>query len=160
MRAHGLAGRSGSCSVAARTSSTASAPREHARGARSELPTALVAFNDDIAAAAMSVLAQQGIDVPGEMSIVGFDDSALARSPGIDLTSVQQLPREMARLAVERIVARTEGADVAAREIVLEPELRVRTTTGPAAGPAMTGPQDPIRGRGTGTPLGCGGRRR
>ena len=100
----------------------------------SELPSALVAFNDDIAAAAMSVLAHEGIDVPGEMSIIGFDDSALARSPGIDLTSVQQLPLEMARLAVERIVARTKGADVANREMVLEPELVVRTTTGPAAG--------------------------
>jgi len=98
----------------------------------SELPSAFVAFNDDIAAAAMSVLAQEGIDVPGEISIIGFDDSALARSPSIDLTSVQQLPLEMARLAMERIVARAEGADVADREIVLEPDLRVRTSTGPA----------------------------
>ena len=99
-----------------------------------DLPTALVAFNDDIAAAAMSVLAQQGISVPRDISIIGFDDSALARSPGADLTSVQQLPREMARLAVERVVARTEGAGVAEREIILEPELCVRATTGPARG--------------------------
>ncbi|MCF4123092.1 LacI family transcriptional regulator [Antribacter sp. KLBMP9083] len=107
------------------------------RGARallqagSELPTAVVAFNDDIAAAAMSVLAQQGIDVPRDISVIGFDDSVLAQSPGIDLTSIRQVPREMARLAVERIVARTDGADVADREIVLEPGLRVRTSTGP-----------------------------
>ena len=95
------------------------------------LPTALVAFNDDIAAAAMSVLAQHGIDVPGDVSIIGFDDSALARSPEIDLTSVQQIPREMARLAIERIVARSEGSELPSREIVLEPELRVRSSTGP-----------------------------
>jgi DNA-binding LacI/PurR family transcriptional regulator len=97
-----------------------------------DLPTALVTFNDDIAAAAMSVLAQHGIDIPGDLSIIGFDDSALARSPEIDLTSVQQIPREMARLAVERIIARSEGNDVPGREIVLEPELRVRSSTGPA----------------------------
>lgn len=97
----------------------------------SELPTGIVAFNDDIAAAAMSVLAQQGIDVPGDLSIIGFDDSVLAHSPGIDLTSVQQMPHEMARLAVERIVARTTGVAIPDRELVLEPELRVRSTTGP-----------------------------
>jgi DNA-binding LacI/PurR family transcriptional regulator len=105
------------------------------RGARAlledgPLPTALVAFNDDIAAAAMSVLAQQGIHAPDDISIVGFDDSALARSPEISLTSVQQLPQEVARLAVDRIVARTAGAEVSDREVVLEPELRLRTSTG------------------------------
>jgi DNA-binding LacI/PurR family transcriptional regulator len=97
------------------------------------LPSALVAFNDDVAAAALSVLAQQGVDVPGDVSITGFDDGPLARSPGVDLTSVQQLPREMARLAVERIVARTAGGEVAGRELVLEPTLRIRSSTGPAA---------------------------
>lgn len=98
----------------------------------SELPTAIVAFNDDIAAAAMSVLGQQGIDVPGDVSIIGFDDSVLARGPGIDLTSIQQIPHEMARLAVDRIIARTSGDVVPDRELVLEPELKVRSTTGPA----------------------------
>jgi DNA-binding LacI/PurR family transcriptional regulator len=97
------------------------------------LPSALVAFNDDVAAAALSVLVQQGVDVPGDVSITGFDDGPLARSPGIDLTSVQQLPREMARLAVERIVARTAGGEVASRELVLQPTLRIRSSTGPAA---------------------------
>jgi DNA-binding LacI/PurR family transcriptional regulator len=98
-----------------------------------DLPTALIAFNDDIAAAAMSVLAQEGIRVPGDVSIIGFDDSALARSPGIDLTSIQQIPQAMARLAVERVVARSSGVPVDGREIVLEPELVVRATTGPVA---------------------------
>ncbi|MEV0287970.1 LacI family DNA-binding transcriptional regulator [Kribbella sp. NPDC050820] len=101
---------------------------------KAELPTAIVAFNDDIAAAAMSVLGQQGIDVPGDISIIGFDDSVLAHGPGIDLTSVQQLPREMARLAVDRVIARTAGDAVPDRELVLEPELIIRSTTGPATG--------------------------
>ncbi len=99
---------------------------------KSRLPTALVAFNDDIAAAAMTVLTQQGISVPGDVSIIGFDDSALSRSPGIDLTSVQQIPHEMARLAVDRVATRCAGSEVPDREIVLEPQLRVRNTTGPA----------------------------
>jgi DNA-binding LacI/PurR family transcriptional regulator len=99
-----------------------------------ELPTAVVAFNDDIAAAAMSVFGQQGIDVPGEVSIIGFDDSVLAHGPVIDLTSVQQIPHEMARLAVDRVIARTADDAVPDRELVLEPELIVRSSTGPAPG--------------------------
>ena len=97
------------------------------------LPTAIIAFNDDLGAAAMSVLAQQGIDVPRDISVIGFDDSELARSPFIELTSIQQLPQEMARLAVARVIARTDGSDVVDREIVLEPSLIVRHTTAPAA---------------------------
>jgi DNA-binding LacI/PurR family transcriptional regulator len=96
------------------------------------LPTAIVAFNDDLAAAAMSVLGQQGIDVPGDVSVIGFDDSALAHTPFTELTSVQQLPWEMARLAVDRMVARTTGSPVPDREMVLEPSLVVRRTTGSA----------------------------
>lgn len=96
-----------------------------------ELPTALIAFNDDIAAAAMSVLAQEGISAPGDISIIGFDDSALAHSVGLELTSVKQVPQEMSRLAVDRIIARSEGTPVENREIVLEPDLVVRASTGP-----------------------------
>jgi DNA-binding LacI/PurR family transcriptional regulator len=108
------------------------------RGAREllahdvDLPTALIAFNDDIAAAAMSVLAQEGISVPGDISIIGFDDSVLARSPALQLTSIRQEPQEMSRLAVDRIIARSNRAPVENREILLEPDLVVRETTGSA----------------------------
>ena len=98
-----------------------------------ELPTALIAFNDDIAVAAINVLTQQGIDVPGDISVVGFDDSALASGHGFDLTSVQQTPREMAQRAVARLVERSNGAEVKEREIVFDPELIVRSTSGPTA---------------------------
>lgn len=108
------------------------------RGARrlledaGRLPTAVVTFNDDLAAAAMSVFAHEGYDVPGDISVIGFDDSALARSPELDVTSVQQLPVEIARHAVDRVIARTDGSEVTQREILLEPQLRVRSSTGPA----------------------------
>lgn len=94
-----------------------------------DLPTALVAYNDDTAVAAMGLLAQQGIEVPREVSITGWDDSEAARLSPVGLTSVAQNPAEMARLAVERIVARIEGRKVEGQEIVLEPELRVRSST-------------------------------
>lgn len=93
------------------------------------LPTALVAYNDDTATAAMGLLAQSGIEVPTRVSVVGWDDSEAAALSPIGLTSIAQQPDELARLAVERIVARIEGRRVEDRELVLEPELRVRSST-------------------------------
>lgn len=97
--------------------------------ASGELPTALVAYNDDTAVAAMGLLAQQGVDVPNHLSVIGWDDNEAAALSAVPLTSVAQRPDEMARLAVERMVARIEGRKVGNREIVLEPQLRLRSST-------------------------------
>ena len=94
-----------------------------------DLPTAIVAYNDDTAVAAMGLLAQEGIDVPGRLSIVGWDDSVAAALSPVGLSSVAQAPAEMSRLAVERIVARIKGRRVEGHQIVLEPQLIVRSST-------------------------------
>ena len=60
--------------------------------AEGDLPTALIAYNDDTAVAAMGLLAQHGIDVPGRMSIIGWDDSEAAALSPVGLTSVAQHP--------------------------------------------------------------------
>jgi DNA-binding LacI/PurR family transcriptional regulator len=93
------------------------------------LPTALVAFNDDLAVAAMGLLAQQQVDVPRRLSVVGWDDSEVASLSPVALTSVAQQPGELARLAVERIVARVEQRGLHDHEVVLEPSLEVRSST-------------------------------
>lgn len=94
-----------------------------------DLPSAIIAFNDDSAVAAMGLLAQQGIQVPRQLSMIGWDDSEAAALSPVALTSVAQDPATMARLAVERMVARMENRQVPDREIVLEPELRLRSST-------------------------------
>lgn len=94
-----------------------------------DLPTAVVAYNDDTAVAVMGLLAQQDIHVPSQLSVVGWDDGEAAALSPVGLTTVAQDPMEMARLAVERMVARIEGRRVNGHEIVLEPELRVRAST-------------------------------
>ena len=94
-----------------------------------DLPTALLAYNDDTAVAAMGLLAQQGIEVPGRLSVVGWDDGEVAALSPVGLTTVAQDPVEMARLAVERMVARIDGRRVEGHEIVLAPELKVRGST-------------------------------
>ncbi len=94
-----------------------------------QLPTAIVAYNDDVAIAAMGVLAHEGIRVPEEMSMVGFDDSRAASAPSVNLTSVVQDTGALAMAAVTRAVARIEGHRVAGTDIVLQPDLRVRMST-------------------------------
>jgi DNA-binding LacI/PurR family transcriptional regulator len=96
-----------------------------------ELPTALIAYNDDTATAVMGVLAQQGIAVPADVSVIGWDDSEAAALSLVGLTSVVQQPAELARLAVDRIVDRLNRRRVQDREIVLQPDLRVRDSTAP-----------------------------
>ena len=94
-----------------------------------ELPSGIVAYNDDSAVGAMGLLAQRGIEVPQDISIVGFDDSEAAQLSPIGLTSVAQEPNVLARLAVERMIDRIERRRLDRRDIVLEPELRVRAST-------------------------------
>jgi DNA-binding LacI/PurR family transcriptional regulator len=94
-----------------------------------DLPTALITYNDDTALAAMGVFAQQGIVVPVDISVIGWDDSQLAGLSLVGLTSVIQEPAELARLAMERVVQRISQRRVAEREIILEPGLQVRAST-------------------------------
>jgi DNA-binding LacI/PurR family transcriptional regulator len=100
--------------------------------ASEDLPTALIAYNDDTAVAAMGLFAREGIAVPGRLSVIGWDDSEAAALSPVSLTSVAQRTEEMARLAVERVVDRVEQRRIRDREIVLEPELRVRSSTAAA----------------------------
>ena len=98
-----------------------------------ELPTAVVAFNDGVAAGLAEALARAGVDVPTAVSVIGYDDTSVARLPFLNLTSVRQDASRLASLAVERAVARVEGQPVADRQAVLPAELIVRgsTTTAP-----------------------------
>ena len=94
-----------------------------------DLPTAVIAYNDDTATAVMGVLAQQGIAVPADVSMIGWDDSEAAALSLVGLTSLVQQPAELARLAVQRIVDRINGRRVLQREIVLQPQLHLRQST-------------------------------
>ena len=96
------------------------------------LPSAVIAYNDDVAVAVMNALSLHGVAVPDNLSVVGWDDSEVARLSHVTLTSVAQDPHALAALAVERVLARSGTQDVADREAVLEPELRVRASTATA----------------------------
>jgi DNA-binding LacI/PurR family transcriptional regulator len=92
-------------------------------------PTAVAVFNDRSATGVLDVFRNAGLQVPQEISVVGFDDSRLARLSHIDLTTVAQDAGEMATLAVTRVVERLDGTPVGRREVVIAPHLIVRGTT-------------------------------
>ncbi|WP_328828633.1 LacI family DNA-binding transcriptional regulator [Streptomyces ureilyticus] len=97
-----------------------------------DLPTAVVAFNDQSAIGLLSAFRRAGIDVPGAVSVAGYDDDALSRLAAFDLTTVSQNAEEQARQAVTAAVERLDQGRTVPREIVLVPSLVVRGST---AGP-------------------------
>lgn len=98
---------------------------------RAALPTALFVANDYSAAGVLARLAEAGIDVPGELSVVGFDDSHIAGLRSTQLTTVHQPKAEMGRIAVTALRGRQAGRTAALRHIVT-PSLVVRATTATA----------------------------
>jgi DNA-binding LacI/PurR family transcriptional regulator len=94
-------------------------------------PTAVLAFNDACATGVLDVCLRAGVDVPGEVSVVGYDDSHLARLSHVQLTTVGQDVGELAGRAVARVVSRLEDAQEPQPDCVLPPRLVVRATTGP-----------------------------
>lgn len=99
--------------------------------AAGQLPEAVVAFNDRCALGVIDVLIRSGVAVPQDISVLGFDDSPLARLAHIQLTTIGQDGGGLARAAVERLVARLEGMldDGAVADLVREPTLVVRAST-------------------------------
>lgn len=96
-------------------------------------PTALFCGNDVIALGALDAARRRKVRVPEELSIVGFDDIALAGWESFRLTTVRQPLAEMAHEAARTLVWRIEEAgDAPPRRTVFPTELIQRSTTGPA----------------------------
>ena len=93
-------------------------------------PTALVCGNDILAFGALAEARAMGVDVPGALSITGFDDVDLASHVTPPLTTMRVPSADMGRLAAEHLLARLAGRDTP-KAIALEPELIVRGTTAP-----------------------------
>jgi DNA-binding LacI/PurR family transcriptional regulator len=96
-----------------------------------ELPTAVLAFNDRCAVGLLDALNRAGVDVPGSVSIVGYDDSPLAQLAHVNLTTVSQNTQQQAEHAVAAAVERLDEGRSVAREVVLSPRLVVRRTVSP-----------------------------
>lgn len=89
-----------------------------------EMPTAIFASNDAMAAATVAVAHMKGLDVPGDLSVCGFDDTAFAVTIWPELTTIHQpivdLSRTGAELLINKIRARKSGGQEESRHVLLD----------------------------------------
>ncbi|GAB3496897.1 LacI family DNA-binding transcriptional regulator [Flexivirga lutea] len=106
----------------------------HAMLALPDPPTAIFASSDASALGTLRAAMERGMTVPGDLSVVGFDDTLMARWAPIPLTTVYQPLVEMGKVAVERVLTLADDPDAFSHPFQLETHLIVRKTTGPLAG--------------------------
>jgi DNA-binding LacI/PurR family transcriptional regulator len=94
--------------------------------------TGIVCASDPMALGAIRAVRRAGRRVPDDVSVVGFDDSALMTSVDPPLTTVRQPIEAMGRTVIELLLGQISGTAVPRDELLFEPELVVRSSTGPA----------------------------
>ena len=98
----------------------------------SDMPTAITAFNDSCAAGLMAVLRLQGVAIPRDVSITGFDDAPVAELESVSLTTIAQDTATLAAATLDRAIGRLGGPTIEPHETVIAPRLIMRATTGAA----------------------------
>jgi LacI family transcriptional regulator len=99
--------------------------------ARKQPFTALFAYNDLSAIGAIWAFREAGLHVPQDISVVGFDDVPLAVFSNPELTTIRQPLQRMGQIAAKTLIDQIEVKAGFQPEIVIEPELIVRASTGP-----------------------------
>jgi LacI family transcriptional regulator len=94
-------------------------------------PTAIFAENDYMAFGAYGAIVDEGLRVPEDIALVGFNDIEFTAMKGIELTTIGQKKSEMGAVAVKLLIERIEEEKAGpSREVILEPELIIRKTCG------------------------------
>ena len=93
----------------------------------------IVCASDPMALGAIRAAKRTGLNVPRDLSVVGFDDSALMNSIDPPLTTVRQPNEPMCRMIIELLVSQIAGNGMSHDELLFEPELVVRGSTAPPA---------------------------
>jgi DNA-binding LacI/PurR family transcriptional regulator len=92
--------------------------------------TGIVCASDPLALGAVRAVRRAGLSVPGDVSVVGYDDSALMSCTDPPLTTVRQPIESMGRAAIDLLAGLVAGASLSSDELLFEPELVVRGSTG------------------------------
>lgn len=95
-------------------------------------PTAIFAGNDLAALGVLDAVHEAGLVVPGQISVVGYDNSSTAALHDVSLTTVHQPRNEIGVAAVHVLLKRIDDRERAASRIVIPPELVPRATSGAA----------------------------
>jgi LacI family transcriptional regulator len=96
-------------------------------------PTAIFAVTDECAAGVMEAARARGLQVPKDLSVVGFDDTLIARLLSPPLTAVHQPLREMGLVALRTALRLAAGETIDSHHVELATELVVRSSTAPPA---------------------------
>jgi DNA-binding LacI/PurR family transcriptional regulator len=94
--------------------------------------TGVICASDVLALGAIRAVRRAGLSVPGDVSVVGFDDSGWLNCTDPPLTTVRQPIESMGKAAVALLVNQMESVAMHHEELLFEPELVVRGSTGPA----------------------------
>ena len=95
--------------------------------------TALVCFNDSVAIKCMGIARRNGFRIPEDISITGFDDTFLAETAEIPLTSISHPKDALAGMAAEKLLGAIRGVQDWPFGHVFEPGLTIRKSTGSAS---------------------------
>ena len=100
-----------------------------------DMPTAIIALNDRIAIGAINRLREDGLRVPDDVSVIGYDNIAVAEHYHPALTTVDHQTGRLMDLAVRGLLDRIHsgGGPPAPRDFVVHPKLVIRHSTGPAS---------------------------
>jgi DNA-binding LacI/PurR family transcriptional regulator len=104
--------------------------------------TGLICASDVLALGAVRAVRRQGLRVPDDVSVVGYDDSSFMTCTDPPLTTIRQPIESMGQAVVALLVSEIAGNPVPGDELLFEPELVVRGSTG-AARTATPEPADP-----------------
>jgi LacI family transcriptional regulator len=96
---------------------------------RDSPPTAIQALTNFTTLTALTTVAERGLRLPHDISLIGFDDYAWMRARATPLTAIAQPVREMGRILWQRLNARIKGDDSPAKHVLLSCELKLRDST-------------------------------
>lgn len=97
---------------------------------RDALPTAFFCANDDMAIGVLLALSQRGYNVPGDFSVIGFDDIPFSSCTTPPLTTIRQPRRLIGEAAMTKMLDMVEGKPVRTGAVILPVELIIRGSTG------------------------------
>jgi DNA-binding LacI/PurR family transcriptional regulator len=106
--------------------------------------TGVICASDVLALGAIRAVRRAGLSVPGDVSVVGYDDSAFMNCTDPPLTTVRQPIESMGKAAVALLVNQIENTDVYPEELLFEPELVVRGSTGRSGTGSVVGALPPF----------------
>lgn len=98
-----------------------------------EPPTAFFCVNDNYAIHGIEALRERGYNVPDDISVMGFDNLSQVELATVPLTTVNNMPRLLGQVGLQRLMARIEGDTMPCQSIALRTQLVIRSSTGPAA---------------------------